>query len=84
MFFRYYSKQLRDDKLRQRRARVAEEKKQEEFERLKHFGLASNTRASDGSSLVEKIKHERGNLFGSHSSKGAAATNSPRPSTTLL
>ena len=37
--FRYYSKQIRDDKLKQRRARVAEERKKEEQERLQHFGL---------------------------------------------
>ena len=36
---RYYSKQLRDDKLKERRLRVAEERKREERERLEHFGL---------------------------------------------
>ena len=41
MMFRYYSKQLRDDKLKQRRARVAEERKKEEQERLQHFGLTN-------------------------------------------
>merc|ERR1719232_1898923 len=38
-FEKYYSKQLRDDKLKERRLRVAEERKREERERLEHFGL---------------------------------------------
>ena len=41
IFSRYYSKQLRDDKLKERRTRVAEERRREEQERLQHFGLAN-------------------------------------------
>ena len=39
---RYYEKQNRDDMLKVRRARIAEEKKKEENLRLAHFGLASS------------------------------------------
>ena len=41
-FFRYYEKQNRDDKLKLRRARIAEEKKKEESLRMGHFGLATS------------------------------------------
>ena len=83
LMLRYYSKQLRDDKLKQRRARVAEEKVREEEERLRHFGL-TNLHHEDPSSLVELIRNERGaNLFRSPSS--LLHTHSPSsPSTTLL
>ena len=55
---RYYSKQLRDDKLKQRRARVAGERRREEEERLRHFGLV-NDQEEEPSSLVEMIRNER-------------------------
>ena len=41
-FRRYYEKQNRDDKLKLRRARIAEEKKKEESLRMGHFGLATS------------------------------------------
>ena len=83
LLLRYYSKQLRDDKLKQRRARVAELKVREEEERLRHFGLI-NQHQEDPSGLVELIRGERGaNLFRSPSS--LLHTQSPSsPSTTLL
>ena len=80
---RYYSKQLRDDKLKQRRARVAGDKRREEEERLRHFGLVRD-HEEEPSSLVEMIRNERtAAVFRSPSS--LVHTQSPSsPSTTLL
>lgn len=62
---------------------MADEKKREEEERLRHFGLLGSN-DEDPSSLVELIRKERGaNLFRSPSS--LLHTQSPSsPSTTLL